>query len=795
MIILIPLGGTGNRFKLKNIKTPKALIKVNNKEIIFYLLDNLVLNEKISFIYIPYNKEYSEFDFENKITNRYSNIKFKFFCLEKDTDGAAETINISINNLIKNEKINDQPVLCLDSDNFYHSDIIKYWDGENVIFTFKNELMNNKFSYITCNDNNKILNIVEKEPISKSACTGGYGFNSIFNLNNYCEKVIKNNIRQKNEFYTSCAIKEMLNDKIEFKNIEIKNKDYFSLGTPEQVDEFMKPYIFDLDGTLVNTDHIYTKVWNEIISKYNLVVDEEFFSFFIQGKNDLSFLKDMFPNITSEQVNEISNLKDELFIEILKKNDDDIMIKGAFKFISSNVNKKMCIVTSCNKKSAEYIVEKTGIKDYMQFVIASEDCVNHKPNKEPYDKAINKLNALKENCTIFEDSISGYKSAKSCNVGNICLIINEKSNEEVKNLNEFKIKNYDDYKYDLINNKTLNNIKELIINELSKKKIIIDVIFDENELKTGYICDIKSLKVLYKNNTEKIVLKIQNIDNELSKVAKKINLYTNEEYFYKVIQKSVNTSSPKYFGSIDDNDKIGILLENINIFNGQFNLDLNKDIDLILKIVNDISEMHNNFTFSKKTEVLNDFKLLNKVNEITYYKELIQKRFNKFMKINNFVFTEKSKKIITKIHDNFDKIINKSSEFPLNFCHGDLKSANIFYKKELNNYSPIYLDWQYIHLNKGISDIAFLLVESTDFNNITTDIVLKYYFKKSKMYSDYSNLLFDFKLSLCIFPYFVMLWFNSENREKLIDKVFPIRFMKNLLKFYEEYITDDFFNF
>jgi hypothetical protein len=57
-----------------------------------------------------------------------------------------------------------------------------------------------------------------------------------------------------------------------------------------------------------------------------------------------------------------------------------------------------------------------------------------------------------------------------------------------------------------------------------------------------------------------------------------------------------------------DKEVIGILLENINIFNGQFNLDLNKDIDLILKIVNDISEMHNNFTFSKKTEVLNDFK-------------------------------------------------------------------------------------------------------------------------------------------------------------------------------------------
>ena len=32
------------------------------------------------------------------------------------------------------------------------------------------------------------------------------------------------------------------------------------------------------------------------------------------------------------------------------------------------------------------------------------------------------------------------------------------------------------------------------------------------------------------------------------------------------------------------------------------------------------------------------------------------------------------------------------------------------------------------------------------------------------------DLLFDFKISLCIFPFFVMVWFNSEHRENLLDK-------------------------
>ena len=37
-------------------------------------------------------------------------------------------------------------------------------------------------------------------------------------------------------------------------------------------------FLFDLDGTLVNTDDIYIKVWNNLLKKYNLSVDKIFFN-------------------------------------------------------------------------------------------------------------------------------------------------------------------------------------------------------------------------------------------------------------------------------------------------------------------------------------------------------------------------------------------------------------------------------------------------------------------------------------------------------------------------------------
>lgn len=89
------------------------------------------------------------------------------------------------------------------------------------------------------------------------------------------------------------------------------------------------------------------------------------------------------------------------------------------------------------------------------------------------------------------------------------------------------------------------------------------------------------------------------------------------------------------------------------------------------------------------------------------------------------------------------------------------------------------------------------MVESTNYDENLNDMVINYYYKKSILYKSSvgkEKLIHDLKVSLCLFPFFVMVWFNSENRDNLLDKVFPITFMKNTLKFYNKYLDNSFFN-
>ena len=149
-IIIIPLGGVGDRFKKNGYMDPKALIKVFGKPILYYLLDNLDYS-KISMVYIPYNKEYASYRLEDMLRNDYPNLIFKFLCLNENTRGAAETINIALSYLT----IPDCPILSLDVDNYYTTNIIDLWNGDNTVITIKDEGDVPLYSYVKVNSINK----------------------------------------------------------------------------------------------------------------------------------------------------------------------------------------------------------------------------------------------------------------------------------------------------------------------------------------------------------------------------------------------------------------------------------------------------------------------------------------------------------------------------------------------------------------------------------------------------------------------------------------------------------------
>uniref|UniRef100_A0A6U2H9V3 Nucleotidyl transferase domain-containing protein n=1 Tax=Hemiselmis andersenii TaxID=464988 RepID=A0A6U2H9V3_HEMAN len=800
MIVLIPLGGLGQRFKVDGYCNPKPLINVMGKPIIHWLLDGLVSSEcigSVSLVYIPYAPELANYGFESKIQRAYPKIKFKFLNLRRETLGAAETIRIALDALEGQEA--DAPILCVDGDNHYEGfDLLKAWSRSNEIVAFKDSGSTSNYSFLSLKDDGKVQRIVEKERISDLACCGVYGFGSWQELRRCCAHIIEQGIMDRNEYYTSTVIRIMLEQGSVFSACQIEQSCFKCLGTPNDVQAFRKEfsYLLDLDGTLVVTDSIYVQVWNELLQPFHLEVDESFFTTFIMGRTDAEFLKDLVPGIRRSEIDDISRRKDDVFMGCLDKVDpESILIPGAYQFVESLRDNKVAVVTNSNRSACEHILKRTGLDAFVQVVVASGDCLEGKPSPIPYNYAAQLLGATKNKCIAMEDSWPGYLSAKAAKLHRVFIMINKNSCDQVKATDETKITNF--HGFDPGMSFTEKDHRTEMLCEALEHLGVQSIEPSATQLKTGYICSIRVYTLTTLDSRKhSIVVKTSNFGTPLSSTAESLDMYNREALFYSkhsnIVGRALNVAD--FYAVVREGSEVGIVLEDLTVTPGTIGLDLNNKTDLLVRVVSDVARMHNMCYFASEEDVLRSMKDLMKVNGITEYLTMVQTRFDLFFQRVRNLVTEKQAETLKRIGSNFGVIMEKLSMFPLSFCHGDLKSANIYYQ---NNVKPFYLDWQYIHLGKGVSDIVFLLVESIKFDKLLIGLVLDLYYRLSidnnKHYT-YEQYKFDVKCSLCCFPFFVCVWFNSEDASLLLDKSFPVKFLRRTLKYYDHFLDDDFFD-
>ncbi len=802
MNIIIPLCGKGIRFKATHDK-PKPLINIFNKEMIFYVLDNLNINKEDK-IFIIYHKELNNFDFKNILLQKYKDINF--IQLNNDTTGAADTIYKGLQIIFQNFNFTDKTIL-LDCDTFYTVDILNMYRNEdnNCVFYVNNTDINPIYSYIELDNDKKITRIIEKQKISNNANTGCYCFNDIKQLYKYSKYVSENNITFNNETYISCIIHTMILDDIKFVGIELDNNNIYSLGTPQAVNKYIDntyAFLFDLDGTIVLTDMIYKKVWSDILKEYNIDYTDEIFIKYIKGFNDYTVISTLLKNINiNEKI--LSHKKDMLFIEYI---NEIKIIDGFINFIIKLKEQgyKICIVTNSNRIVAEKILDIININKYIDFLIIGNECEKPKPYPEPYMKAMEKLNIQNTKSIIFEDSNTGILSAVSSNPKCIIGIKNKYNNNEdvnysqcnfiIDNYNELNIKDIIDFNFN-----QFNKLKDYIINSNNDINIK-DIVFLNNKLKGGFISDVLGVKIITDNNNIDCVVKIKNPNlTPLQIMAEKLNLYERENYFYESISKYIPIKIPKYYGLIKNNnfENIGVMLENMNLRKEKFilNLDLNTSpIETSLNVIKSIAKLHSKFW---GLQLDNSFKELKKNNDNlfmpgwgNFLREKLPLFVNKWSNIFNIKFINNIEKIV----NNFEEIQEHLSNKNLTLIHGDVKSPNIFYMQPNNE--PYFIDWQYIAHGKGVQDLVFFMIESFEINkiNIYGNMFREYYYiqllESGVINYKYDEYIKDFNYAAMYFPIFVAIWFGTTPVEDLIDKNFPYFYLLKLSNFLEKYNID-----
>ncbi len=166
--------------------------------------------------------------------------------------------------------------------------------------------------------------------------------------------------------------------------------------------------IFDMDGTLFNTNDVNYYSYKEALSKYNISIDYEYYCNFCNGRHYKVFIPDLVNN-DSEKIEDIHNTKKKLYYKYL----DKVKVNNHLVEFIKNIKKEyyIALVTTASKKNTLDILKYTNTYELFDLILTADDIKKTKPDPEGFNKAIKYFKLDAKECIIFEDSDVGIEAA------------------------------------------------------------------------------------------------------------------------------------------------------------------------------------------------------------------------------------------------------------------------------------------------------------------------------------------------------------------------------------------------
>ena len=165
--------------------------------------------------------------------------------------------------------------------------------------------------------------------------------------------------------------------------------------------------IFDMDGTLFDTQRAYVPAWDYVGEKHGFGKMGKYIPD-VCGMNELcckAYLEEHFPGIDAvkfrDDVREF--MSDNLVVEYKK---------GAFELLEFLKAKgvKIALASGTRRVSIDHHLAEVGAHHYFDAICGGDDVINGKPAPDVFLLAAQKIGADPADCFVFEDSENGIRA-------------------------------------------------------------------------------------------------------------------------------------------------------------------------------------------------------------------------------------------------------------------------------------------------------------------------------------------------------------------------------------------------
>ncbi|WP_421655082.1 HAD family hydrolase [Leptothermofonsia sp. ETS-13] len=177
-------------------------------------------------------------------------------------------------------------------------------------------------------------------------------------------------------------------------------------------------FLFDLDGTLANTDPFHYRAWKELLYNFGIDIDEKFYKTRISGRLNPAIVQDLLPQLSPEEKQQFIEQKEARFRELAPQLTPLPGLTEVVKWAEVR-GLKQAVVTNAPPQNVHHVLRTLRLDSQFDPVVIADELGIGKPDPAPYLHALKQLGIRANQAVAFEDSPSGIRSAVGAGIPTI----------------------------------------------------------------------------------------------------------------------------------------------------------------------------------------------------------------------------------------------------------------------------------------------------------------------------------------------------------------------------------------
>lgn len=179
--------------------------------------------------------------------------------------------------------------------------------------------------------------------------------------------------------------------------------------------------IFDMDGTLLDTERLYQESWRYLANQYGQEHNPAF-PLAVCGSNGekmIEIIREYYPAVNAEQ------FMDDCFSRVARIIETSILVKPGAREILAYLKEKgvkLAVASSNSHAQIEKNMRLAGLLDDIDAIVGGDEVQNSKPAPDIFQLAAEQLGLATTDCYAIEDGENGLRAGAAAGCTTVMVV-------------------------------------------------------------------------------------------------------------------------------------------------------------------------------------------------------------------------------------------------------------------------------------------------------------------------------------------------------------------------------------